>query len=157
MSFKTWSEAKKVKESDLIFTRALKSPVHLDLFHKLADQVAGLNPSFSEGLQILELITDLILMGHQEELFAQALNVESYKSYLKSLRYPQTTQRDENLKSKLESLPWPYGAKVKFERRGDRAGVELKLFISSEIDLTKILASLERVKQDLSAKPETSL
>ncbi len=157
MSFITWSEAKKLKESDLIFTRALKSSIHLDLFHKLADDLTVLNPSFSEGLQILELLTDLILMGHNEELFLQSSNSESYKSHLKALRYPQTTQRDENLKSKLEALPWPYGSKVKFERRGDRAGIELKLFISSEVDLTKILASLERVKQDLSAKPENSL
>lgn len=150
MSFKTWSEAKKVKEADLIFTRALKSQVHLDLFHKLSNQVAELNPSFSEGLQILELSTDLILMGYSEELFNQSTQIDAYKNHLKSLRYPQTTKRDDELKNKLEALPWPYGSKVKFERRGDRAGVELKLFISSEVDLTKILASLERVKQELS-------
>lgn len=153
----TWAEAKKVKESDLVFIRALKNPIHLDLFHKLADQVSDLNPSFSEGLQILELLTDLILMGHTEELLARPMQVSSYQAYLKSLRYPQTTKRDDKLKSKLEALPWPYGSKVKFERRGDRAGIELKLFISSEVDLTKILASLERVKTDLSIKSETSL
>lgn len=149
MSFKTWSDDKKVKESDLIFTRALKNPVHQDLFHKVADQLASLSPSFSEGLQILEIVTDLVLMGYTEELFLNQTDLSIYKSHLKTLRYPQTTKRDENLKSKLESLPWPYGSKVKFERRGDRAGVELKLFISSEVDLTKILASLERVKQEI--------
>lgn len=149
MSFKTWSEDKKVKQSDLVFIGALKTPVHLDLFHKVADQVLILGPSFSEGLQILELTTDLILMGHQEELFSHMNSFETYKTHLKSLRYPQTTKRDEDLKIKLEALPWPYGSKVKFERRGDRAGVEVKLFISSEVDLTKILASLERVKQEL--------
>jgi len=145
----TWSEDKKVKESDLIFARALKNPVHLDLFHKAADQVAGFGPSFSEGLQILEMLTDLVLMGHSEQLFLQQTDLATYKMHLKSLRYPQTTKRDEDLKTKLENLPWPYGSKVKFERRGDRAGVELKLFISSDVDLTKILASLERVKQEL--------
>lgn len=145
----TWSEDKKVKESDLIFARALKNPVHLDLFHKVADQVAGLGPSFSDGLQILEMLTDLVLMGHTEELFLRQTDLATYKAHLKSLRYPQTTKRDDDLKIKLENLPWPYGSKVKFERRGDRAGVELKLFISSEVDLTKILASLERVKQEL--------
>lgn len=153
MSFKTWTEDKKVKESDLVFTRALKKPVHLDLFHKAADQVCALGPSFSEGLHLLELLTDLILMGHTEELFANLSaakdKLDVYKSHLKSLRYPQTSKRDEDLKSKLETLPWPYGSKVKFERRGDRAGVELKLFISSEVDLTKIMAALERVKQEL--------
>lgn len=149
MSFKTWSEDKKVKQSDLVFIGALKNPMHLDLFHKVADQVVGLGPSFSEGLQIFELTTDLILMGHNEHLFSHTENLETYKAHVKSLRYPQTTKRDEDLKTKLEALPWPYGSKVKFERRGDRAGVEVKLFISSEVDLTKILASLERVKQEL--------
>ena len=53
------------------------------------------------------------------------------------------------LKEKLESLSWPYGSKIKFERRGDRAGIELKLFISSSSDLTKVISSLERVKENI--------
>ncbi len=150
MSFKTWAEDKKVKPTDLIFLRALKDPVHLDLFHKLADHVVHLHPTFAESLPIFEHLTDLILMGHGEELFLNMDNLETYKTYLKSLRYPHTSKRDEELKTKMESLPWPYGSKVRFERRGDRAGVELKLFISSDVDLTKILASLERVQKELS-------
>jgi hypothetical protein len=149
MNFKTWAIEKKMQEGDLIFTRALKSPVQLDLFHKLADEVIKMNPTFSEGLQIFELLTDLVLMGHVEELFVKTENLESYKQHLKLLRYPETSRRDEELKTKLEALPWPYGSKIKFERRGDRAGVEVKLFISSEVDLTKIMSSFERIQQEL--------
>jgi hypothetical protein len=146
--FKTWTEARKVKDSDLLFRRALKSHLQKALFLKLADHLATLNPSFSEGVQTLELLTDLILMGHDEDLFEDSLGFSSWQKNLKQLRYPETTARDDQLKHKLEKLPWPYGAKIKFERRGDRAGVELKLFVSSPTDLTKILASLERVQQE---------
>lgn len=150
MSFKTWVDQKKVKESDLVFTRALKNTLHLDLFHKVADQMTLFNPSFSEGLVILEWVTDLILMGHHEELFSATPNLESYKQHLKVLRFPEVTRRDEQLKSKMESWPWPQGSKVKFERRGDRAGVELKIFISSNTDMTKIMAALDRVQKEMS-------
>lgn len=147
--FNTWSVEKKIKETDLIFKKSIKSDYHHDLFTKLANQMALLNPTFTEGLQILEILTDLILMGHDEALFENSNNLEIWKTSLKKLRYPQSFVRDEELKSKLEKLPWPYGSKVKFERRGDRAGVELKVFLSSESDLTKVLASLERVKEEM--------
>ena len=150
MSFQSWAADKKVKDRDLVFLRALKNPHHQDLFEKVSDIVGSLNPTFSEGLPVLEQLTDLILMGYADQLLLRTESFEKYKSHLKSLRYPQTTRRDEGLKVKLESLPWPYGSKVKFERRGDRAGVELKLFISTDVDLTKIVAALERVQKELS-------
>lgn len=147
--FDTWSVEKKIKDSDLIFKKSIKSDYHSELFKKLANQMALLNPTFAEGLQILELLTDLILMGHDEDLFINSEDLSAWKISLKKMRYPQTNERDEELKNKFEKLPWPHGSKIKFERRGDRAGVELKIFLSSETDLTKALASLERVKDEM--------
>ncbi len=149
MNFKTWKEQKKVKDHDLLFVSSLKSQQQIALFNKVADDMAGLTPSFTEGLAFLEMATDLILMGHLETLFENAVNFEIWNLHFKNLRYPQTKIRDEGLKEKFEKLPWPYGSKVKFERRGDKFGAEVKLFISNPSDLTKILASLERVKQEL--------
>jgi len=149
MSFQNWSQEKKIKNSDLLFTNALKSELHKSLFEKAADQLVTLRPTYSEGLQFLEIITDLILMGHEQSLFEKAENLETYKKHLHTLRYPTTSTRDEELKQKFENLPWPYGSKIKFERRGDRAGIELKLFISNAADLTKITSALERVQQEL--------
>ena len=149
MNFKTWKEQKKVKDSDLMFVSALKGTQQQDLFNKVADEMAVLLPSFTEGLAFLETATDLILMGHLEMLFENNRSFENWNQSLKDLRYPQTKLRDESLKQKFEKLPWPYGSKVKYERRGDKFGAELKLFITNPSDLTKILASLERVKQEL--------
>ncbi|MGZ3692138.1 MAG: hypothetical protein ACXVAX_11590 [Pseudobdellovibrio sp.] len=149
MNFKTWKEQKKVKDGDLVFASALKGTQQQEVFNKLADDMAALAPSFTEGLAFLETAVDLILMGHLETLFEKNKNFEIWNMHLKDLRYPQTKLRDETLKQRFEKLPWPYGSKVKFERRGDKFGAELKLFISNPSDLTKILASLERVKQEL--------
>lgn len=149
MSFSSWSELKKVKLSDLIFTGALKTDLHRAVFNRAADKMAEHNPSFSEGLQFLEQLTDLILMGHNEELFNEQHRWASWQQQIHRLRFPFTGKRDEELKKKYEQLPWPAGAKVKFERRGDRAGIEVRLFISNQADLIKILASLERVQKEL--------
>ncbi len=149
MNFKTWSEQKKVKEPDLVFVRCLQKPLHRDLFGRVSDHMATLQPSFSDGLVFLELISELILMGHTEALMENSAEFETWKTAVHRLRYPVTAVRDGELKEKFENLPWPQGSKVKFERRGDRSGVELKLFISSATDLTKIRAALERVQQDL--------
>lgn len=149
MDFKTWALDKKLKESDLLFTKVFKTPAEEALFYKLSDLLASLQPSFTEGLQGLELLTDLVLMGHDASLFENTTTFDSWKASLRRLRYPETSIRDDELKSKLEKLSWPVGSKVKFERRGDRAGVELKLFVSSATDLTKILVALERVQEEI--------
>jgi hypothetical protein len=90
-------------------------------------------------------------MGHGELLFESSHDFSKWSESLKKLRYPQTSLRDESLKQKFESLPWPAGSKVKFERRGDKSGVELKIFISGQADVTKAVAALERVGQELKA------
>lgn len=144
-----WIEAKKIKDSDLVFTSLLKTDIHWNLFFKALLNIIEFRLSYSESLKFLELVVDLILMGHTESIFEFSFDQQKWVSHLKALRYPTTTDRDDVLKQKLEKLPWPYGAKTKFERRGDRAGVELKLFITSEADLIKAISALERVKEQL--------
>ncbi len=148
-TFDWWKTEKKVTELDLIFTRALKTTYHQELFNKVANSMVGLQPSFSEGLQMLELVTDLILMDYGDSLFLYTDNLDTWKTYLQNLRYPMTTHHDDALKNRFEKLPWPSGAKTKFERRGDRAGVEVRFFITSVADVTKMIASLERVQAEL--------
>lgn len=147
-----WLEAKKVKAQDLVFLSPLKSDLQWQLLFKALSQLIEARTSYTDSLKNLELISDLILMGHEETLFEQAHDFSKWSQHLRALRYPATTQRDDELKTRLEKLPWPYGSKTKFERRGDRAGIELKMFITSEADLIKAISSLERVKEQISGK-----
>lgn len=147
-----WLEAKKVKASDLVFLSPLKSDLQWQLLFKAVGQLIEARTSYTDSLKNLELISDLILMGHEETLFEQSHDFSKWSTHLRALRYPATTKRDDELKERLEKLPWPYGSKTKFERRGDRAGIELKMFITSEADLIKAISSLERVKEQISGK-----
>lgn len=148
MDFNAWTSLKKVKKSDLVFMNTLPEPA-LELFMAIADKMAGYNPSFTEGLAFLEKAADLIMMGHTQHLWEESGTFLAWEQNLYKLRYPVTSERDTLAKTRLEKLPWPNGAKLKFERRGDRAGVELRLFISTPTDLTKVISSLERVRADM--------
>lgn len=151
-SVEPWLEAKKVKAQDLVFLSPLKTDLQWQLLFKALSHLIEARTSYTESLKTLEIISDLILMGHEETLFEQSHDFMKWTNHVRSLRYPSTTQRDDALKERLEKLPWPYGSKTKFERRGDRAGIELKMFITSEADLIKAISSLERVKEQINGK-----
>jgi hypothetical protein len=149
----TWLESKNAVGTDLPFLNLLKSEVQFSVLDRALEKFEVVRPSFSEGVKILELVTENILMSPDdnslENVFENSQSVQAWMKHLNTLRYPMTSARDSELESKMLALPWPYGSKTKFERRGDRSGVELKLFVSSEADLTKIISSLERVKANL--------
>ncbi len=144
-----WLMSKKIKSSDLNPVLSFKTDLHWKLFNKSILTLIDLKASYSESIKTIDLITDLILMGHSENLFENTSSFQNWADHLYQLRYPATVKRDQDLKQKFETLPWPYGSKTKFERRGDRSGVELKVFITSEADLIKVMSSLERVQQQM--------
>lgn len=148
MNFQDWLLEKKVHDQHLVFANALKTKDQKQAFESLAYKMANLSPSQSLGLQFLELITDLILMDKTHLILEESKDFNCWLQHIKELRYPQTLSRDQNLKEKLEKLNWPSGSKTKFERRGDRAGVELKTFISSSLDIKKLAAELERLEKE---------
>lgn len=148
MNFQDWLQKKKLSKDDMVFTKALKTIEQNQAFIQVADQMAKLQPSQSSGLQFLELATDLILMNKLDDTSQITSDFDTWIESLRKLRYPQAYLRDEELKLKIQSLSWPAGSKIKFERRGDKSGVELRFFISSPSDLDKLIGSLERIKKE---------
>lgn len=155
-SFQNWYQTKNVGPQDLRFLSLLKTQEQIQTFSKLTESFFLSNPSYSGGLQVLEVIVDLILMDRDSQTPAFEAsdknqlqkNIQIWRNQLFEIRNPNTTAKDDLRKAQLESLKWPKGAKTKVERRGDRHGVELKVFISSSTDLTKIIANLESLKND---------
>lgn len=155
-SFQKWTQSKKVQTQDLRFLTLLTHPEQLEKFSAITEDFFKAGPSFSEGLQTIETVVDLILLKKDSEI--QKLNnsdsnqkqqdLLKWRQHLVQLRHPMTSNSDDIRKNAIEQLKWPNGSKIKVERRGDRHGVELKIFISSATDLTKMIASLERVKDD---------
>lgn len=148
-SLQTWLASKNDQQSPLPFVSLLKTDLQKAILQRVVEHFDLLRPSYSEGLKILELTTELILMNAHNEIFKHSNSLAHWQIHLTQLRNPVTAQRDQILEKKMLALPWPFGSKIKFERRGDRAGVELKMFITSEADLIKAMAALERVKTDL--------
>jgi hypothetical protein len=146
---KEWLQNKKFKSSDLVFLNILNTDYEKKIISDVFRNCVRLNSSFSDSLQILELATELVLINIETPVLENSNDLQSWKNSLKSFRYPQSAASDQTLKTKLESLSWPHGSKVKFERRGDRAGIELKVFITGNTDLAKIISSLERIKEEI--------
>lgn len=148
MNFQDWFIEKKVQNHHIGFVNLLQSEQQKQVFQSLADQMATMRPSQTLGLEFLELVVDIISLKKENLIDRNFSDFDSWKKHLYSLRFPQTVARDQVLKEKLEQLSWPTQSKIKFERRGDRAGVELKTFITSSLDLKKLIAELERVQKD---------
>jgi hypothetical protein len=115
-------------------------------------RIVEMNMSRSQSVLALELVVDLLLMGKSpvEILPQDQLNSgESWIETLRLLRYPQTSQKDDWASRQVEQLPWPGTAQAKWTRQGDRAGIELKLFVSNPTDFKKYLQSLSVVQEAL--------
>ncbi len=159
-----WLDSKKSSTIDIHqicpYLDLLKTDAQIQMMNQTLELILILRCSYSEGLKILELVTEIVLIYDQQKIQIdfdmltthheqKMLNPDQWLTRLNQLRFPLTMQNDTEIKLKLEKLPWPFGSKIKFERRGDRSGVELKVFISNPSDLVKIISSLERVREGL--------
>jgi hypothetical protein len=68
---------------------------------------------------------------------------------LKKERYPMTTLQSKKNEAILQKLSWPLHSQPKWIRRGDKSGVELKIFFSHPQELERSLIMLEQVKTQL--------
>jgi hypothetical protein len=141
--FQDWCIEKKINPNDLTPLNAAKA---LNLNPVLL-QILNLRASKAVGVQCLEICIDLLLMGHlPEEVLGSFHDAEAWNLHLKRLRFPETTARDEEQSKKMSKLPWPGTSHARWLRQGDRAGIELKLFVSNPSDLKKYLTSLGKVQ-----------
>lgn len=153
--FQKWCSDKKVSPLDLL---PLLSAGDLDLKFLFHD-ILQFNLSKSLGVKALELGIELMLMGNKpEEITSQRLLTfigrdqtpgEAWIETLKHMRFPETAKRDLAHEQKMTSLPWPGTSHAKWTRQGDRAGIELKLFVTQPSDLKKYLQSLSKVQDML--------
>jgi hypothetical protein len=95
-------------------------------------------------------------MGQPEEqLMIQCNHADEWLEHLKNLRYPRSKKQDQVAQDWLSTLPWPSKSQVKWQRKGDTAGIEIKLFATSPQELNKHIQSLQRVQDIFSEKGDT--
>jgi hypothetical protein len=149
--FQKWTSDKRWSFSDfsplLSASGLVLEPLHLALMEK--------GVSRSLAVQALELSVELLLMEHPLENLLPELQEEpdQWIKRLRTLRYPQTTRTDSESASRIQDLPWPGSSKIRWVRQGDKAGIELKLFVSNPTDLKKYMQSLARVHEAMEQLP----
>lgn len=113
-------------------------------------RIIEMNLTRNLSVLALELVVDLLLMGKAP---MEILPLESSQpgevwiETLRQLRYPQASQKDDWASQQVDQLPWPGTAQARWTRQGDRAGIELKLFVANPTDLKKYLQSLSVVQE----------
>lgn len=160
LEIQRWFSQKKWAPQDLAPLRALDDLNQLD---EHWDELLLANPSKSDGVKWLEMLIELILMGFKKDqlrpLHSSTENSQPYTtaqwlSHLQALRYPLATQQSEQGEQKIRAMNWPPKSEARWTRRGDRSGVELKLFFSNPQELKINTIRLEKMVQDLENKTQ---
>lgn len=133
-AFQDWISAKKIGAQELYPLLNLT----IEKATMLTNRLVELNETKSETIQRLEWTSDLILMNHDLKKLLLLSLVE-----LREARFPNTTLRDEHLKSL--NLPWSSRLKPKMQRRGDQAGFDVQFFASTPVELEKLADNLKKV------------
>lgn len=158
-NFQDWCAQKKLGLGDFLPLLATQNLNLKSVFKKILD----LKLSKADGVQALELCTDLLLLGHSfEELELEASTntelsiptTETWLQHLKNLRFPMTKNKDLNAESNLMKLPWPGASQVKWTRQGDKAGIEVKLFVSQPEDLNRYARSFDKIQSMMESTQE---
>jgi len=138
-----WAAERALSQRDLQPLLALEN-LPLEFLQLLA----AARVSRSYGAQIIELLVDNILLGNvnlEPPAPFTADKAAEWIARLKTSRFPETSRRDEEKKSRLSSLPWPKGFLTRWQRQGDQSGLEVRFTVASKIDMQSKIEALQRV------------
>lgn len=143
-----WLHQKKVGPQDLAPFKALET---INLLQDYWDLFLKSQFSKSDGVKTLELLIELILLGFstKEIIPEESLNGSTWYQHLYALRFPKSSLQDQKSEELVRQALWPNKTEARWTRRGDRSGVELKLFFTHPDELKKILILLEKTSKDL--------
>lgn len=115
------------------------------------DQIITRNPTRSEGTLLFEFFIDLLQMGNKltELLPKSTESTNQWISNLKKIRYPRTHQSDIDSAQKIQQFDLTGTSSAKWVRMGDKAGIELRFFVSQPSDLKKISGSINKLQIEL--------
>ncbi len=114
-------------------------------------KISSLALSRNLGAQILELAVECRLLSLLEPSQSSMSTGDEWLQQLKAKRYPQTARSDSEKQKKMLELPWPKDFQLRWQRQGDRSGLEVKFFVSHEKELPKFTQLLQQTIQKIKA------
>lgn len=146
-----WLAEKQMTPRELYPLRLLlrqKPTEAAEFIAKCCDLMRQKKATKAQAVKILELATDLFLMG-QDPINEVARTAEIWLRFLEHKRYPQTRSFDVTQEEKVKRLPWPSHVQAKWIREGDHAGIEVKFNIHNSTELNKMIEGLESLSSQL--------
>lgn len=138
--FINWCLDKKIQLSDLDVLLCIE-------FNPYLEFIAEKNFSHSQGLQFLELTTDLILSKLELNIsdFEHKKN-EDIILHLKKLRYPNTYKFADKKHFELQSIAPDLIKNINIQALSDNLNINLSYNIKSIQDIKKLEINLEKIK-----------
>jgi len=141
--FQSWLHQKKVQPGEL---RILNSLKNIHQIHFILLWIADQNPSHRIGLNILEIGTELYLMGFKpEEILKPDTNPETALQTMKKKRHPISSSQDQIKKEKLQQINWPLNTTAQWSRKGDKTGIEIKIWCQNQTEWTEKVTQLNNL------------
>ena len=155
VGFQTWMIEKKLGAQEMMILGTALDPKNNLKLEPLLHAILLTKASRSQGAHILETGVELALMGLAMDTLVAFENetADAWTERLKLLRYPQTAKKDSESEARLQNLPWPGQSQARWVRQGDKAGLELKIFVSNPSDLKKSVTSLQKLQDLLEENP----
>ncbi len=145
-TFLNWSAEHSLSPRDLF---PLLSLTILQTVDEDLKKISSLALSRNLGAQILELVVECHLLSTSEASTVSANTGDEWLQQLKMKRYPQTLLSDSEKQKKMLALPWPKDFQLRWQRQGDRSGLEIKFFVSHEKELLKFTHLLQQTIQNI--------
>lgn len=152
VTFLKWLDSRTVALRELAI---IHSAPTMAAMNQVAEHIARLEMSRSNGVRALELAGELLLLNVVLPKWKEAdKRGEVWLKELQEARYPQTTARDLQAEQIAEGMPWPAHLQVNWQRQGDQAGLEVKFFASSAEDWRKRIASMRQIEDLVAEKSD---
>jgi hypothetical protein len=141
-NFLNWCAHKKWGPQDFAPLRA-----YSDGLTQLTPFLEAINNPLSknDGTQIFELLVELLMLG-KDLRYLLELDLLQWHSALKKERYPMASAQSNKNEELIKKMSWPLHSQPKWIRKGDKSGIELKLFFSHPQELERSLIKLEQLK-----------
>ena len=144
-AFQKWVNKKAVHLNELRVLHSLKTPNQMNFIFQW---VTMHNLSHSSGIKALELGVELLLMGFKpDEILQSNLSPEKAIQKMEQKRKPLSLSEDQSRKNTLKRIIWPSHVTAQWHRKGDKAGVEIKIWCQNQKELE------DRIKKILKCAP----
>ena len=141
--FQKWVDQKKIHPAEL---RVLTSLKDIKTVFPLLEWIAKKNLSHSVGIPVLEQGVELLLMNIKlENILKLNLSQEETIQAIERKRKPLSSSEEQTKKEKLKEILWPVGVNSQWLRKGDKTGLEIKIWCQNQKELEEKLNKVNQL------------